>query len=121
MRRKHRHRRQEVLVRLRRSLRVAVVTAALAFGSLSALAADDRDIPIGTTLTLRSTVLGEDRSVFVHTPFNYESGARFPVLYLTDGEAQFLHTVGTVEFLVNAGRISPLIVVGVTNAGGDRT
>jgi len=102
-------------------LRFVLVMAALGFLALPAGAADDRDIPIGQTLTLHSTALGEERTVFVHTPFSYESGARFPVLYLTDGEAQFLHTVGTVEFLVNAGRISPLIVVGVTNAGGDRT
>jgi len=72
------------------------------------------------TFTIKSTVLGEDRIVLVRTPVGYEANkARYPVLYMTDGDAHMGHTSSTVDFLTGNGRISDLIVVGVTNT--DRT
>jgi uncharacterized protein len=78
--------------------------------------------PAGTVkkLTLKSAVLGEDRVVLVRTPAGYETNkASYPVLYMTDGDAHMGHTASTIEFLTQNGRISDLIVVGVTNT--DRT
>ncbi|MEO6323027.1 MAG: alpha/beta hydrolase-fold protein [Thermoanaerobaculia bacterium] len=84
-------------------------------------AADD-SISIGTTFKLRSEILGTERTILVHTPAAYEAGTlRYPVLYLTDGEYQFQHTVTTVDFLARSGKIPALIVVGISTAGGDRT
>lgn len=72
------------------------------------------------TLTLKSAVLGEDRIVLVRTPPGYETNSvSYPVLYMTDGDAHMGHTASTIEFLNRNGRISDLIVVGVTNT--DRT
>jgi len=72
------------------------------------------------TLTLKSAVLGEDRIVLVRTPAGYETNnVSYPVLYMTDGDAHMGHTASTIEFLNRNGRISDLIVVGVTNT--DRT
>ena len=71
-------------------------------------------------LTLKSAVLGEDRIVLVRTPAGYETNkVSYPVLYMTDGDAHMGHTASTIEFLTQNGRISDLIVVGVTNT--DRT
>ncbi|MEN3329252.1 MAG: uncharacterized protein V7638_4059 [Acidobacteriota bacterium] len=71
-------------------------------------------------LTLKSAVLGEDRIVLVRTPVDYETNnVRYPVLYMTDGDAHMGHTASSIEFLMRNGRISDLIVVGVTNT--DRT
>jgi predicted alpha/beta superfamily hydrolase len=71
-------------------------------------------------LTLKSTVLGEDRIILVRTPAGYETNkVSYPVLYMTDGDAHMGHTASTIEFLTQNGRISDLIVVGVTNT--DRT
>ena len=71
-------------------------------------------------LTLKSAVLGEDRVVLVRTPAGYETNkVSYPVLYMTDGDAHMGHTASTIEFLTQNGRISDLIVVGVTNT--DRT
>jgi predicted alpha/beta superfamily hydrolase len=73
-----------------------------------------------TKLTLKSQVLGEERTVLVRTPAGYETGKeRYPVLYMTDGNAQMPHTASTVEFLARNGRMSELIVVAITNT--DRT
>lgn len=71
-------------------------------------------------LTLKSAVLGEDRIVLVRTPPGYETNKlTYPVLYMTDGDAHMGHTASTIEFLTRNGRMSDLIVVGVTNT--DRT
>ena len=70
--------------------------------------------------SIKSTVLGEDRIILVRTPVGYETNkVSYPVLYMTDGDAHMIHTASTVEFLTQNGRISELIVVGVTNT--DRT
>jgi hypothetical protein len=73
-----------------------------------------------TRLTIKSEVLGEERVILVRTPPGYEHGdARFPVLYMTDGDAHLLHTSGTIGFLARNGRMPEMIVVGITNT--DRT
>src|SRR5215813_4674245 len=73
-----------------------------------------------TRLVLKSTVLGEDRTVLIRIPPGYETNnVKYPVLYMTDGDAHMGHTSATIEFLTRNGRISDLIVVGVTNT--DRT
>jgi uncharacterized protein len=71
-------------------------------------------------ITLKSAVLGEEREVFVRTPPGYErDGQRYPVLYMTDGDAHLLHTSGTVSFLARNNRMPEMIVVGIPNT--DRT
>lgn len=71
-------------------------------------------------LGIKSTVLGEERVVLVRTPPGYDTNKeRYPVLYMTDGDAHMGHTASTVEFLTRNGRMSDVIVVGVTNT--DRT
>ena len=69
---------------------------------------------------IKSDVLGEERVVLVRTPPGYETNKlKYPVLYMTDGDGHMGHTASTVEFLTRNGRISDVIVVGVTNT--DRT
>jgi len=73
-----------------------------------------------TKFTIKSKVLGEERTILVRTPANYETnGLKYPVLYMTDGDAHINHTSSTVEFLARNGRISEMILVGITNT--DRT
>ncbi|HEY6233454.1 MAG TPA: alpha/beta hydrolase-fold protein [Pyrinomonadaceae bacterium] len=73
-----------------------------------------------TKLVIKSSVLGEDRTILVRTPPGYETNDRkYPVLYMTDGDAHIGHTSSTIEFLARNGRMSELIVVGITNT--DRT
>ena len=82
--------------------------------------AREPNIPGVTSLRIKSAVLGEERLILVRTPRGYEAGnQRYPVLYMTDGDAHIAHTSSTVEFLSRNGRMSELIVVGITNT--DRT
>lgn len=101
---------------MRRALTPFVVV--LSVLAASAVAAEP--ITIGETYTLESKVMGETRTVLVSTPAGYgRSGERFPVLFMTDGDAHLSHTRGTVDFLVRNGLMPDVIVVGVTNT--DRT
>ena len=71
-------------------------------------------------LVIKSKVLDEERVVLVRTPPAYARGTeRFPVLYMTDGDAHIQHTSGTVSFLARNARMPEMIIVGITNT--DRT
>ena len=72
-------------------------------------------------LVIKSQVLGEERTILVRTPPAYaaRTNERFPVLYMTDGDAHIQHTSGTVSFLARNARMPEMIVVGITNT--DRT
>ena len=39
----------------------------------------------------------------------------YPVLYVLDGESNFIHTVGSLSFLSSQGEIPELIVVAITS------
>lgn len=76
------------------------------------------DVP--ERLVIKSQVLGEERVILVRTPAGYARGSeKFPVLYMTDGDAHIQHTSGTVSFLARNARMPEMIVVGITNT--DRT
>ncbi|MCP4898839.1 MAG: hypothetical protein GY906_17855 [bacterium] len=97
-------------------LLLVVALSCLAVGSTHA----GEPIVIGETLTIQSKIMGEERSFLVSTPPGYDQSAgRFPVLYMTDGNAHFTHTRGTVDFLANNGLMPQVIIVAVTNT--DRT
>ena len=73
-----------------------------------------------TKLTIKSAVLGEDRVILVRTPPGYATNnLKYPVMYMTDGDAHIGHTSSTIDFLVRSGRISDMILVGIPNT--DRT
>ena len=73
-------------------------------------------VQIGEQIQLTSVHLNEARTLLVHIP-NQQGlkDARFPVLYVLDGEWNFKKAVGIVDHLQSSGRIPGLIVVGITN------
>ncbi len=83
------------------------------------LAQDDK-IVVGENSKIHSDVLKEDRNLMVYLPGGYAQGReKYPVIYLLDGAAQFLHTAGTVDLMAGLGMIPPMIIVGIPNT--DRT
>ena len=97
---------------------VASIVIGLLVAACSAAAAEP--ITMGETVKLQSKILGEERTVLISTPANYAGRSeRYPVLYMTDGDAHLSHTRGTVDFLSRNGLMPDLIIVGVTNT--DRT
>jgi predicted alpha/beta superfamily hydrolase len=80
----------------------------------------------------RSKILNNERDVIVYLPPDYASSKkRYSVLYLHDGQNLFDGATSfipgqewrideTAQSLIAAGRIEPLIIVGVYNTGNDR-
>jgi predicted alpha/beta superfamily hydrolase len=79
-----------------------------------------------------SKILNNDRDVLVYLPPGYEATKkRYSVLYLQDGQNLFDGATSfipgkewrvdeTAQRLIAAGKIEPLIIVGINNAGKDR-
>src|SRR5688572_8394405 len=80
----------------------------------------------------RSSALGTARRVSIYLPPGYDtSAARYPVLYLQDGQNLFDPSRAfvpgqdwgldeTAEALIHDGRMAPLILVGIDHGGADR-
>lgn len=104
---------------MRLVLLVPLLGTLLGAPALSAQARTDTTIVIGFTTRLRSEILKEDRPVSVYLPQSLQQGAaggaRYPVVYLLDGDAHFHHATGVVNFLAANGRIPEMIVVAVPN------
>jgi len=94
--------------------------------SLSSYAQTDNKIVIGKVDSVYSTILKEQRKVWVYVP-NMNQGVqnpnqRYPVVYLLDGDGHFESVVGMIQQLsqVNGNTIFPeMIIVGIPNT--DRT
>jgi predicted alpha/beta superfamily hydrolase len=74
-------------------------------------------ITIGQKKVIHSNILNEDRTYQVYLPasYNWALDRSYPVLYVLDGESNFLHTIGSVSFLSAQGEIPELIVVAITS------
>lgn len=100
-----------------------IVLSMLFFGvALYATAQQEENIIVGKKLSVYSTTLKENRKIWVYTPGNsfttLDSNKRYPVLYLLDGDAHFLSTVGIIQQLsqTNGNAVLPeMIVVGIEN------
>jgi hypothetical protein len=94
---------------------------ALAVLTLATSARAGTPISIGEALKLPSAILGEERRILISTPAGYgRSQARYPVLYLTDGDAHLTHTRGTVDFLAQNGLMPNVILVAIPNTNRTR-
>lgn len=95
-----------------------------AFFSLCAFAQNDNKVTIGTIDSIQSTILNEQRKIWIYVPNSgqADSRQRYPVVYLLDGDGHFSSVVGMIQQLstVNGNMICPeMIVVGIPNT--DRT
>jgi tetratricopeptide (TPR) repeat protein len=106
--------------RIAMELRAALVLCGLVL-PLWASAQPVAPIVLGQRLQMRSQSLGEMRSYQVHRPGGYDiSNARYPVVIVLDGEDLFQHLSTTVDLLSAAGKIPPLLVVGIPNVDRQR-
>jgi len=95
--------------------------------SLSSHAQTDDKIVIGRIDSVYSTILKEQRKVWVYVP-NMKTGIqnpgqRYPVVYLLDGDGHFESVAGMIQQLsqVNGNTIVPeMIIVGIPNTNRTR-
>jgi predicted alpha/beta superfamily hydrolase len=82
-------------------------------------AQNNNKITIGTTDTIHSNILQENRKLLIYMPSgassNPKSSVRYPVVYLLDGEAFFHSFTGMDEYLSSTGKMPEMIVVGIVN------
>lgn len=74
-------------------------------------------VVIGQKQVIHSNTLNEDRTYQVYLPESYPWAVdrKYPVLYVLDGESNYLHTVGSSSFLTAKGEIPELIIVAITS------
>lgn len=76
---------------------------------------------MGEIIKIHSKVLNEDRHLWVYCPTNYKhSEAKYPVLYLLDGDAHFHHVTGIIDFLSNLSSMPEMIVIALPNTDRNR-
>ncbi len=74
-------------------------------------------IVIGQKQVIHSKILNEDRDYQIYLPESYywALDRNYPVIFVLDGEFNFLHSIGSVSFLSSSGEIPELIVVAITS------
>lgn len=74
-------------------------------------------VVIGEKKVIHSNILKEDRTYQIYLPqsYNWAVDRYYPVLYVLDGESNFIHTTATVDFLASTSEIPELIVVAITS------
>ena len=98
-----------------------MVTVFMWIVSATAVLGQDNRIVIGETVKLQSAVLKEERTLHVSLPNRYQnSTARYPVVFVLDGEGQFAQAVGAVRFLGKVNKMPQAIVVGIRNTNRTR-
>jgi predicted alpha/beta superfamily hydrolase len=71
-------------------------------------------ITVGYSLKMHSNLLNEERTIMIALPDNYHSSTkRYPVLYITDGQWNFIHTSQAISSLSSNGVIPQMILIAV--------
>jgi predicted alpha/beta superfamily hydrolase len=111
---------------------VLIVVSLLFCGSAGAQAEHTLTGDVRLHKAFHSAILNNDRDVIVYLPAGYNAGQkRYPVFYMHDGQNLFdgatsyipgeeWHVDEVAQSLIAAGKIEPLIIVGVYNAGIQR-
>ena len=101
-------------------MRKTAITLLLLLTLVKFLAAQ-KDIAIGKSFTMHSSVLSEEREYFVSLPADYDDSkyapARYPVIYVLDGELGFQYAVGMQQHLSRGpyANTPRSIIVGIVN------
>jgi len=83
-------------------------------------AQQETGIQVGISDTLHSKILNEDRLIQIYLPGNYESSQQhYPVMYLCDGQWNFLHTLGIVDFMAGTSCAPRMILVSIYHTNRD--
>jgi hypothetical protein len=74
-------------------------------------------VVMGQKKVIHSNILNEDRTYQIYLPQSYDWAIDryYPVLYVLDGESNFIHTAGSVDFLASASEIPELIIVAISS------
>jgi uncharacterized protein len=94
--------------------------AATVFQRLSSRPSPSPLVQFGEQHTLHSKILNENRPYWVYLPKSYQSGQKYPVLYILDGDWNFSWSSQVVQYMSDSLEIPELIVVAVPNIDRDK-
>ena len=101
------------------ALAIVLLLGLIACGEKTPNYAAGDSVPAHESFTLDSRIMGEKRPVNVYLPPDYVShrDQAFPVLYMPDGglREDFPHLATTIDELIRANAMQPVILVGVAN------
>ena len=98
------------------------------FTSIITFGQTDNRITIGTIDSIQSTILNEERKIWVYVPHKGTTNPilaaqKYPVVYLLDGNQHFSSVVGMIQQLGQANNntmVPEMIVVGIPNTNRSR-
>ena len=105
---------------------IFILITNLLFGQELPKKISETDFSIGKTISLKSSILDENRELNIYLPSSYsmDSSKTYPVIYLLDGskDEDFIHISGIVQFgsFSWINMIPESIVVGIANVDRKR-
>lgn len=92
-------------------LSIIYTTPSLVFSQIH-----ESEFCVGVKTEIYSKALDEKREILIHLPKNYNSTkVKYPVLFVLDGEWNFLHTISYITYLSHNEIIPEMIIVAVSN------
>lgn len=107
-------------------MKKALLPIVLSICFISAINSQNNQIVIGKTEKIHSTILNEERKIWIHVPDSYSnenvifSKVNYPVVYLLDGNDHFTQLVGILDGLSKQNLCPKMIVVGIENTNRTR-
>lgn len=81
----------------------------------------EKDIIVGSSLSIRSNIMNDEREIQIYLPDGYANAdVTYPVLYILDGQRYFLHGVSLQKSFVEFRHSPEFIIVGVSKKASDR-
>ena len=123
----------DITLRQMKFLRALILQVLLLCGNVAAQQPHTLTGDVRLHKDFHSNILNNDRNVIVYLPPGYDTNKsrRYSVFYMHDGQNLFDGATSfipgqewrvdeTAEQLIKAGKIEPLIIVGIYNAGAER-
>jgi pimeloyl-ACP methyl ester carboxylesterase len=108
------------MIRIRSVLAVALVALTV----VDNVESQSTPITIGESVSIPASILGESRPLRIYLPLSYaDSLDRYPVIYVLDGETNFMPTLSTMQVLatgIATPELPEAIVVAVHNTHRER-
>ena len=98
-------------------MKVHILITLLLLLSLNIFSQNVEDIVIAEKINIYSTVLNEERTIFVSTPPGYDqSTSAYPVMYVLDGSVNAIHFASGLISALSTGALCPqMIIVAILN------
>lgn len=97
-----------------------IVLSLMLIMSVESQADSKNAVEIGFNEIVHSNILNQDRPVQICLPASYATSSQhYPVMILCDGQWNFVHTAGIVEFVSGNGVAPEMILVGIVHDNRD--